>query len=168
MQQIIKTYQKYIKAIIKNKLGFENQDLEQEVYIKTWQNLNKFDLTKGNFKNWLSTLTQNICIDYFRNKNNLLLTTDLSDSPEVLETIPSLELAPDEATDLKKRQQIILKAINTLPKKLRQIVILYEYEEYSYEEISKKLNLPIGTVKSRLSNARLVLKKLLTPLYKGD
>ena len=168
MKDIIKNYKKYIKAIIKNKLGSENEDLEQEVLIKTWQNLNKFDLTKGDIKTWLSVITKNICIDYFRKKEikAQLLNTEIA--PEILETIPSLEISQDELLDSKKRQKIILNAINTLPSKLRQIVILYEYEEYSYEEISKKLNLPIGTVKSRLSNARIILKKILTPLLKGE
>ncbi|MBR5154461.1 MAG: sigma-70 family RNA polymerase sigma factor [Alphaproteobacteria bacterium] len=168
MKNIIKNYKTYIKTIIKNKLGFENNDLEQEVYIKIWQNLNKFNPEKGELKSWLSTITNNLCIDYFRSKTSKNQTLNIDDSNQLLETIEDLQISQEDILDTKKRQKIILQAINSLPQKLRQIVILYEYEEYSYEEIAKKLNLPIGTVKSRLSNARLVLKKILTPLLKGE
>ena len=168
MKNIIKNYKTYIKTIIKNKLGFENNDLEQEVYIKIWQNLNKFNPEKGELKSWLSTITNNLCIDYFRSKTSKNQALNIDDSNELLETIEDLQISQEDILDTKKRQKIILQAINSLPQKLRQIVILYEYEEYSYEEIAKKLNLPIGTVKSRLSNARLVLKKILTPLLKGE
>ena len=168
MKQIINDYQKYILAIIKNKLGYENKDLEQEVLLKAWQNLNKYDKTKGTLKTWLSTITQNLLIDYYRSKSYKYLIDNLEDSTDLLETIPSLELSLDEQIDQKKRQKVIYKALQSLPKKLRDIVILYEYEELTYEEIAKKLNLPVGTVKSRLSNARQILKKILTPLIKGE
>ncbi len=168
MKQIINDYQKLISVIIKNKLGYENKDLEQEVLLKAWQNLNKYDKTKGTLKTWLLTITKNILIDYYRSKSYKYLIDNIEDSTDLLETIPSLELSPDELIDQKKRQIIVFKALQSLPKKLRDIVVLYEYEELTYEEIAKKLNLPIGTVKSRLSNARLILKKLLTPLIKGE
>ena len=84
MKNIINNYSSYIKAIIKNKLGYENRDLEQEVYIKIWQNMNKFNNTKGNLKNWLSTITQNICIDYFRKKDTKNLSQNLNGCNKVL------------------------------------------------------------------------------------
>lgn len=56
-------------------------------------------------------------------------------------------------SDSKARQKVILKAVDDLPAKLRKIVILFEFEEFSYEQIAKKTGLPQGTVKSRLFNA---------------
>ena len=67
----------------------------------------------------------------------------------------------EEMIDAKARQKIILKAVDDLPKKMRQVVIWFEFEEMSYEQISQKLGLPIGTVKSRLFNARKILSEKL-------
>ena len=59
------------------------------------------------------------------------------------------------------RQKVILKAVDSLPRKLRQIVVWYEFEEMSYDEIARKTGLPAGTVKSRLFNARKILSEKL-------
>ena len=59
---------------------------------------------------------------------------------------------------------MILKTVDDLPAKLRKIVILFEFEEFSYEQIAKKTGLPQGTVKSRLFNARKILSEKLKPL----
>lgn len=73
----------------------------------------------------------------------------------------------EEIYDERKRQKMILNAVDELPYKLRQIVILFEFEELSYEQISKKTGLPIGTIKSRLFYARKTLSEKLKTL-KGD
>lgn len=70
----------------------------------------------------------------------------------------------EEILDSKARQKVILKAVDDLPAKLRKIVILFEFEEFSYEQIAKKTGLPQGTVKSRLFNARKILSEKLKPL----
>ena len=67
----------------------------------------------------------------------------------------------EEILDAKARQKVILKAVDSLPRKLRQIVVWYEFEEMSYDEIARKTGLPAGTVKSRLFNARKILSEKL-------
>ena len=67
----------------------------------------------------------------------------------------------------KKRQKIILKAIDKLPYKMRKVVVLHEFEDFSIGEIAKKLNEPEGTIKSRLFNAKKVLAENLKFLL-GD
>ena len=67
----------------------------------------------------------------------------------------------------KERQKAILKAVDQLPSKMREVVYLYEFEEYSYDEIAKKLNISIGTVKSRLFSAREILSEKLSYM-KGE
>ena len=59
---------------------------------------------------------------------------------------------------------MILKAVDNLPKKMKEVIILYEFEQKSYEEISQKVGVPIGTVKSRLFCAREILKDDLSEL----
>lgn len=142
--------------------GSENEDLEQEVYIKAWQNLNEYE-EKGKFTSWINTITSNLCRDYlksayFRNSKN-----SISDDESLLKL-------QDKKTDIenefvkRQRQNQVLKAIDNLKPKFRQVVIMYEIMEMDYEEISKKLNCPIGTVKSRLFNARKELSITLKDL----
>ena len=64
--------------------------------------------------------------------------------------------------DEKQRQKIILKAVDSLSKEHRKVVILIEFEGYTMEETAKRLNVPLGTVKSRLFNARKILKEKLS------
>ena len=67
----------------------------------------------------------------------------------------------EEILDSKKRQKIILNAIDELPKDLRNVIYWFEFEELTYEEIAKKTKVPVGTIKSRLFNARKALSKKL-------
>ena len=69
---------------------------------------------------------------------------------------------------LKERQRLVLKEINKLPKKLKETIVLYEFEDYSYEKIAQKLKIPEGTVKSRINNARKILKENLSFLMKEE
>ncbi len=154
-----------IKQIIKKYTGEYNEDLEQEVYIRTLKNIDKYQ-EQNKFTQWICTITANICRDYlksshFKNSNN----TDHDD--ETLEKISNTK-TPEEIYTQKERQKIILKAVNSLPKKMKEVIILYEYEDYSYEKISKKLNIPTGTVKSRINNARKILEDKLSFLIKED
>ena len=145
MKQIILENRNRIRAIIRKLTGSDNEDIEQEVYIKTWQNLDKYR-EEGKFRQWINAITVNLCRDYFRSRGN---------QQELL------QVHDEEVLD---RQKIILKAVDALPSKLRKIVILYEFEELSYEQIAKETGLPQGTVKSRLFNARKILSETLKPL----
>lgn len=114
---------------------------------------------QGKFSSWLSTLTANVCRDYFKSKQHIMETKQVS-GEEILDKV-KVGGRQEEVIDAKKRQKIILKAVDDLPRKMRQVVILFEFEEKSYEEISKKLGLPVGTIKSRLFNARKILSEKL-------
>ena len=73
----------------------------------------------------------------------------------------------EEVLDAKTRQKQILKAVDELPRKMRQVVVWYEFEEMSYDQIAAKTGEPVGTIKSRLFNARKTLSEKLQHL-KGD
>lgn len=142
MKEIISAHKERIKAIIKKLTGSYNDDIEQEVYIKTWKNLDNYR-EEGKFSQWISALTANVCRDYFKSRQY------------------KMEARQEEILDAKARQKVILKAVDSLPRKLRQIVVWYEFEEMSYDEIARKTGLPAGTVKSRLFNARKILSEKL-------
>jgi len=150
-----------IKQIIKKFTGEYNEDLEQETYLKTWQNLDKYkELNK--FSQWICTICANLCRDYLKSSKRQAFDSALINNEELDLTRAKAKDNPEHIYTLKERQKIILNAINKLPKKLKEVIILYEFEEYSYQDISEKLKIPTGTVKSRLNSARNSLKETLS------
>ena len=164
MQQIIKENRGRIRAIIKKLTGTYNEDIEQEVFIKTWKNLPNYH-EEGRFTQWISQLAANVCRDYFRSRQYKQFSSE-DGNEEALQNIAGAE-TPEKIIDTKTRQKIILKAVDNLPAKYRQIVIWYEFEELSYEQIANKMRLPVGTIKSRLHSARQILAERLKFL-KGE
>lgn len=158
MKNIIQQNKKYIQSIIRKKTGNDNPDIEQCVYIKIWQNLTRYR-EEGKIKHWIAVITANLCHDYFRSgafkKQNA--ETEL-DNME----ISAQEQSFEEKIDSRKRQKIILEAVDSLPKIYREIITLHEFEEYPLEEIAARLKIPLGTVKSRLHNGRQILKNKLS------
>ena len=158
MKDIIAENQGRIRAIIKKLTGSYNEDIEQEVYIKTWRNKENYE-EKGKFAQWIGTLTANVCRDYFKSAQERMAARRVGGS-EVLEKV-RVGGNQEEILDRKKRQKIILKAVDELPKKMREVIILFEFEELSCEQIAKKTGVPEGTVKSRLHSARKILSEKL-------
>ncbi len=161
MQDIISTYKGKIRAIIKKMTGCYNEDIEQTVYIKTWQGFSKYQ-NQGKLSQWIGVITANACRDYFKGRQYHSELHQDNDE-ETLENIAE-EIDPEILLDKKIRQQIILKAVNSLPKKMKEIIILCEYEDYTIKQAAKKLGISEGTVKSRLFNARKILAEVLKPL----
>lgn len=159
MKDIIEQNKKYVRAVIRKFAGSLNEDLEQEVYIKTWQNMPKYN-EQGKFKQWICTLTANLCRDYFRSGEYQRQMR--SESDEHIDEMRAESTLPEEVIDAKMRQKIILKAVDALPRQLREVIVLFEFEDYSQEQIAAKLHIPIGTVKSRLFNARKQLADKLS------
>lgn len=163
MKEIIYQNKSRIRSIIRKMTGSDNEDIEQEVYIKVWQNKEEYQ-EKGKFSQWINTITINLCRDFFRSKTYRQKQIEVQNEDLVLQDTSK---NAEEIYDERKRQKMILNAVDELPYKLRQIVILFEFEELSYEQISKKTGLPIGTIKSRLFYARKTLSEKLKTL-KGD
>lgn len=159
MKDIIEQNKKYVRAVIRKLTGSSNEDLEQEVYIKTWQNMPKYN-EQGKFKQWICTLTANLCRDYFRSGEYQRQMR--SESDEHIDEMRAESTLPEEVIDAKMRQKIILKTVDALPRQLREVIVLFEFEDYSQEQIAAKLHIPIGTVKSRLFNARKQLADKLS------
>ena len=142
--------------------GSQNEDIEQEVYIRTWKNIDKYK-ENGKFKSWVSTITANLCRDYmkssyFRHSQNTV--TEEDDLIQIRDEKESIE----DTFIRKQKQKRIMDAIDSLKPKFREVVIMYEMQDMSYEEISEKLKCPVGTVRSRLFNARKELSITLQDL----
>ena len=156
MQDIFSTYKGKIRAIIKKMTGCYNEDIEQTVYIKTWQGFTKYQ-NQGKLSQWIGVITANTCRDYFKSRQHRTDTLEDNDE-ETLENIAE-EINPEILLDKK-----ILKAVNSLPQKMKEVIILCEYEDYTIKQAAKKLGISEGTIKSRLFNARKILAEVLKPL----
>lgn len=165
MKDIINKNSYKIKQIIKKFTGEYNEDLEQEVYIKTYKNLKNYS-EQNKFSQWICAITANLCRDYLRS-SKFKIKNQTTNDEEILNNI-SHKRTPEHQYTSKERQKIILKEINSLPKKLKETIILYEFEDCSYEKIAEKLKIPQGTVKSRINNAKKILKEKLNFLMSEE
>ena len=142
--------------------GSNNEDIEQEVYIRTWKNIDKYK-EKGKFKSWISTITANLCRDYMKSSYFKYSQNSVTEEDELIQIKDTKESIESELIRKQKKKRII-SAIDSLKPKLREVIIMYEMQEMSYEEISNKLKCPVGTIRSRLFNARKELSILLQDL----
>lgn len=161
-RQIIDNNKQHVKNIIKLITKESNEDIEQEVYIKVWKNADKYKEC-GSFKSWVCTIAKNLSKDYLKSSKHKIDINSTSDD-EVTSRIKDEKENPEQKVITKFRKKRITKAINGLKPKFKEIIIMYEINGQSYEEISKKLNIPIGTVKSRLYNAKKILADELADL----
>ncbi len=138
-------------------------DISQEAFVRVHRNLKKFDPDKS-FTAWLYVIVRNLCRnDLSRRKNHWLVFSDFfsgrDESPEqAAENFFSSENDADELEDA-ERHQLLWNALKKLSKTDREIIMLKEFQEYSYKEISEILDISPGSVMSRLFYAR---KRLAT------
>lgn len=161
-KEIIKTNRENVKNIIKMITKSENEDLEQEVYLKVWKNSDKYT-EKGSFKGWVNTIAKNVSKDYLKlayNRKEQLTTEE----DKTFENIKDKKSSPELKLIQGDRQKRILKAVEELKPKFRDVVIYVEIYGYTYEECAKKFKCPVGTIKSRLYNAKKELANKLSDL----
>lgn len=123
-------------------------DVSQEAFIRAFHNFNKYD-EKRNFFTWYYKILRNLCLNFIRDTKNrkeefFLDSRKYEDSQN----------NPEQNLEEREELEMLHIAINQLETEDREIIILREFEGYSYEEISEMLNLPAGTVMSRLFYAR--------------
>ena len=154
----------------------EAEDLTQEVFVKTYVSLASFR-SESSLNTWLYRIAGNLCIDSHRKRRrrqNALggATLSLDEAPAQTdmgdENGPSREVADRsfEPYNMLAQQELdgqIQKALAKLPEKMRTVVVLHDLEDMPYEEIAAIVGCPLGTVKSRLFNARVRLRDLLKP-----
>lgn len=161
-KDIVKNNQSNVKSIIRLITKETNEDLEQEVYIKVWKNSEKYK-EQGAFKSWVNTIAKNVSKDYLRSvqKRN---QDSLVDDEEIMNNVRDKKSTPELKLISNDRQKRITEAINTLKPKFKEVVMLCEIYGYTYEDAAFKLKCPVGTIKSRLYNAKKELAVLLKDL----
>ncbi|MBD5402116.1 sigma-70 family RNA polymerase sigma factor [bacterium] len=160
--KVIKENKQNIKNIIRLITKEDNEDLEQEVYVKIWKNSNKYK-EQGTIKSWISQITKNTSLDYLKSSYHKVFSTATSDD-YTLGTIKDKKSTPEKNAANTERQQKIIKAVNNLKPKFKEVIMMSEIYGYSYEECAKKLKCPLGTIKSRIYNAKKELAEQLKDL----
>ena len=160
--ELIKANKHNIKSIIRMITKQDNEDIEQEVYIKLWKNSDKYE-ERGSLKSWVNTVAKNASKDYLKSavfKNEQNCTAD----DDVLVNIRDRKRSPEDSILTSERQKRIIEAVENLKPKFKDVIMLCEIYGYSYEEAAKKLNCPLGTIKSRIFNAKKELAIVLEDL----
>ena len=136
------------------------EDLTQEVFIRVYRSLNQYDAQLGDLSNWLMRLARNLIIDDYRKRQRTPTDSgeDLADHEYHL---PSVSDSPQRSLERQERRLQVHEAIKRLSPDLRECVILRDIEELSYQEIVDLLQIPEGTVKSRINRGRIELAKVL-------
>ena len=148
------------------------EDLTQETFIRAYLSIRSFQ-SRASLNTWLFRIATNLCIDHSRkNKRTQGLVSSLSqesddEDSENQKDIPDIAYDPQRVLMNKELGAQLNQALRELPQKLRTVVLLYDIEGLPYEEISEVVGCPLGTVKSRLFNARAALREKLSPYLTG-
>lgn len=160
--KVIQENKQNIKNIIRLITKQDNEDLEQEVYMKIWKNSEKYQ-DKGSIKSWVSVIAKNTSLDFLKSSYNKMLNRSTSDDYEI-SCIKDKKTTPENKVISLEKQKRIIKAIENLKPKFKEVIIICEINGYTYEQCAQKLNCPIGTIKSRLYNAKKELAQELQDL----
>jgi len=139
----------------------EAQDLTQEVFLRVFRTLKSFRAGEGSFLVWLTRLTRNLLIDHYRRNRTDRVTDSIEDQLGVLEEKASLSTRTDGMLAGREASEVLQAGLARLSPELREAVILRDVEELEYREIAQVLNVPEGTVKSRLNRGRAELARVL-------
>jgi len=142
------------------------EDLTQEVFIRMYTSIDSFR-SQSSLSTWLFRIASNLCVDRFRRSKHRTAAYSL-DEPvldndvESTRDVPDLTFEPQRLLENLEMAEQIQLALAQLPEKLRATLILHDVEGLPYEEIAQVVGCPLGTVKSRLFNARLQLRQRLS------
>jgi RNA polymerase sigma-70 factor (ECF subfamily) len=139
-------------------------DLAQEIFLRLYLRLEQYDPSRA-FRAWFNSLARNLCIDHYRARRADRLQSSLA--TDAIETMPSPQPWPNERLERRERRQLILTALDTLSALSREAIVLKDLQEMSLEEIAHQLDLPIGTVKSRVFRARIELGRAIVRLQQA-
>jgi len=152
---------KLVQSIIRKMLFRNDEDVEQEIYIQLWRKFPKYQ-DQDKLWAWVRTVAENYCRDYLRCKSKQLLSASMYNDEDLINC--STGDNPERIWLRKCRKKLILQAVNELPKDMKQAIILVEFKDMPYDKAAEKLHINVGTLKSRLHNAKAKLHEKLAYL----
>ena len=150
-----------------------SEDLAQETFVRMFKAIKRYRSGTAKFSTWMYHIASNLCKNELRNRGRrgrffvdsvIAESSSGSESTEedLIATAPAhVSLQPGNQLEQKEREHAVQSAISELPERYRLPLVLRDLQELSYEEISSTLTLPLGTTKSRINRARLMLKDKL-------
>jgi len=139
----------------------EAEDLTQEVFLRVYRTLKSYDPSHGPLAVWMHRVARNLLIDHYRATRKHRLSVPLEDEMIHLEQKESAAPRPDRAVAQRELSAALEQALARLSPELREAVILRDLQGLDYREIADTLDIPEGTVKSRINRGRAELGKVL-------
>lgn len=137
----------------------EAEDILQETFLRVFSGRESYDF-KYQFSTWIYTIALNLTKNELKKRNRYKFLG--------IEFLPKEKsYVKVEFNDKERLSYFLEKTINTMPDKYKEVFLLRDINQLSYEEISESLGIPLGTVKSRVNRARLILRKKLKPKMEG-
>jgi len=173
-EQLVEKYKNKVYNYVYRMLNDpeEAEDITQEVFVRAFAAIKQFR-GQASFQTWLYRITVNLCVDCHRRRERGPQVVRSLDAPvegekgEVELEVPDWKYNPEAHLLTKELNQQIHLALKQLSEKLRTVILLHDLQGLSYEEIAQIVGCPLGTVKSRLFNARLALREKLRPYLEG-
>lgn len=137
------------------------EDLTQEVFVRVYNTLDQFDSKQGNLSNWLMRLARNLIIDDYRKRQRNPQNSMADDVDKHTFHLRAVGTSAHKEVERKELANQVQEGIDKLPDDLKTCVILRDIEELTYKEIVEVLDIPEGTVKSRINRGRIELAKIL-------
>ena len=162
-EELVRQYEKRVYAVALRSSGSPEDaaDIMQEVFLRAWRSIESFRGDSG-FSTWLFRITMNLCVDHARHKNAQPQTQPLVVGEEDAERpIPDTAPTPEEHLENSELGRELAAALDEVSEEHRRIVLLRDVSGLSYTEIAEVLEISEGTVKSRLSRARIALRTIL-------
>jgi RNA polymerase sigma-70 factor, ECF subfamily len=162
-EDLVKVHSRRVYAICYRFTGsdHEAQDLTQEVFLRVFRSLKSFRAGEGSFTVWLARLSRNLLIDHYRRTKLDRATDSIEEQLPMLEEKTAMISRTEGLVAGREASELLQGALQKLSPELRETVILRDLEELEYREIAQVLNVPEGTVKSRLNRGRAELARLL-------
>ncbi|XKH49613.1 RNA polymerase sigma factor SigW [Chryseomicrobium palamuruense] len=166
--EIVDLYQARLYQVCYRMLGnkHEAEDITQEAFLRAFINLHSFD-QKRKFSTWIFRIATNLCIDRIRKKKpdyHLDAQVPGTDGLDMYSQVAASEALPVEQLEKMEMQERVQYEISRLPDKYRSVIVLKYMEELPLQEISEILDLPLGTVKTRIHRGREALRKQMSQL----
>jgi RNA polymerase sigma-70 factor, ECF subfamily len=162
-EELVKSYTKRVYSICYRFTNRDNeaQDLTQDVFLRVFKSLGSFRSGEGSFAVWLTRLTRNLLVDHYRRTRQERITDAIEDKLTVLEEKTAAHSRTDGMVAGREAGELLQAALQKLSPELREAVILRDLQEMEYREIARVLDVPEGTVKSRLNRGRAELARVL-------
>ena len=162
-EQLVRRYEKRVFALTSRmcRNPADAEEAAQEAFLSAWQGL-AFFRGDSSFSTWLYRLASNACVDLLRRESRHRTAAGLSlDDEELNLDVPDPARSPQDEAERRELREKIERGLASLSPEHREVLVLREIHQLSYDEIAETLDLDVGTVKSRISRGRKQLRKIL-------